>query len=177
MARTRNSCNNPIAKVKNKNQSMFCPLPRGGILISANRWNTLTQKVIITNPKCLAEASSQLQMPGDAQSKIRREDGLKIIPATPTAAQVADIGRTMRTAAASPAQDAPTAARVRRRERGEGQGVCRAPSATERINPPCGRNEKQPDNCWKTSRMHLLDIYLWTCSIKLPKCTKKKVTT
>lgn len=150
---------------------MFCPLARGGILITANRWNTLTQKVIITNPKCWAEASSQLQMPGDAQSKIRREEGSQIIPAAPTAAQVADIGRTMRTAAASPAQQTLLQQRgVRRRERG--RGVCRAPSAMGRINPPCGRNQEQPDNCWKTSSC-LLHFYLWNCSVKLPPSTEK----
>lgn len=51
--------------------------------------------------------------------------------------------------------DAPTAARGEDEREGEGEGVCRAPSAMERINPPCGRNEEQPDNCWETSRMHL----------------------
>lgn len=48
---------------------MFSPLPRGSVVQShANDVLPFAQKAF-TNPKCWAEASSQLQMSGDAKSK------------------------------------------------------------------------------------------------------------
>lgn len=63
--------------------------------------------------------------------------------------------------------DAPTAARGEEERAGEGEGICRAPSATERISPPCGRNEEQPDNCWITSHMHPHAYCIFICGTVL----------
>lgn len=108
---------------------MFCPLPKGGCF-SARMTDRPGCQQAVTNPKRRAEASSQLGMPADAQSKkkkIRMEEEERrlvrgISPAASAAAaaaaasvaQVADGGRTKPQAAASPAQQTlPQRRRVR----------------------------------------------------------------
>lgn len=153
---------------------MFCPLPRGSIVQShANDVLPFAQKAF-TNPKCWAEASSQLQMSGDAKSKSgwkKNATEYKLFHVTrglhhqhhPRHRWVTR-GRTKASRRCLTSwTDAPTAASescaaeggVRREEEGErereGGDLPRSVCARERENqgrrrkPPCGRKEKALD--------------------------------
>lgn len=144
---------------------MFCPLPRGGCF-SARMTDPPGCQQAVTNPKSRAEASSQLRMPADAQSKGKKNPdggrGAQISPwnarrraaasaaaAAASAAQVADGGRTKPQAAASPAQQTlPQRRRVRtgggeERERMERTCQRRREEERRRMAPPCGTREKR----------------------------------
>lgn len=131
---------------------MFCPLPRGSIVQShANDVLPFAQKAF-TNPKCWAEASSQLQMSGDAKSKSgwrKNATEYKLFHVTrglhhqhhPRHRWVTEDAQ-KRAAAASPAEQTLLQQRVRaaplkeewgggRREREKG-GTCRGVCARER---------------------------------------------